>query len=91
MALEALCSTGGGGGTLIGCGCRGADLAWAPVGSVRAVRSRVGARMPERLVPLEEAPFQEVTGRGRQTAETSRAPQEVPIHVCLQAVSRWPS
>lgn len=51
----------------------------------------MGARMPERLVPLDEAPIQEVTGRGRQTAETSRALREVPTHVCLQAGSRWPS
>ena len=43
VVLEALCSSGGGGGTLIGCGCRGADLAWAPIGSVRGCEEQGGS------------------------------------------------
>ena len=91
MALEARYSSGGGEGTLIGGGCRGADLAWGPIGSVRGCEEQGGSTHAREAGAPGGSPIQEVTRRGQQTAETSRAPREVPTHVCLQAGSRWPS
>lgn len=51
------------------------------------MRNREGLLKPERLVPLEEAPGQEVTGRRRWTAEASRVRREMPVHVYLQVGS----
>ena len=57
------------------------------MGLVRGCEEQGGSAQARELVPLEEAPGQEVTGRRRWTAETSGVRREMPVHVYLQAGS----